>query len=357
MQKKRAKEDTRYTFTVDEKKEMLKRTNGKCAKCGKELILGTKDCTVEHIIPISKGGKNEPSNLICMCKSCNLLKGNDIVQPSWYKYLNEDELPSVERLFIRYLKEYCHISDRNLLPIDQYSMKIHFNAKTGDIYCDSSGRIIDVEKEIIWKKAHLRDDLDKIVEAYKRFNKKNEIECPDLKTRVSYLIREHCLYYVEDSHGEIKAVVPFSLAEMELGVNVKKFIYGSAKANKQMPCVLFVHPINCTSKRVYSRAMIYFFQYIVASLMTTLDTEVMRSIGYSIRTNNLEQEIRLCVAKADISVEGNSIVWDGFTCLDEKDVGIALKPKEIDSYIKKTNAKIKELGLSPKDADIIIQKG
>ena len=116
MQKKRVKEENRYMFTLDEKRTMLKRTDGKCARCGKELHVGTKDCTVEHIIPLSKGGKNEPTNLICMCKSCNLEKGNDIVEPSWYKYLNESEVEVIERLFLRYLKDYCHISSTNLLP-------------------------------------------------------------------------------------------------------------------------------------------------------------------------------------------------------------------------------------------------
>ena len=59
MQKKRVKEDIRYVFTLDEKKEMLKRTKGVCAHCGKTLTVGTKDCTAEHIVPISKGVKTK----------------------------------------------------------------------------------------------------------------------------------------------------------------------------------------------------------------------------------------------------------------------------------------------------------
>lgn len=357
MQKKRVKEENRYMFTLDEKRTMLKRTDGKCARCGKELHVGNKDCTVEHIIPLSKGGKNEPTNLICMCKSCNLEKGNDIVEPSWYKYLNESEVEVIERLFLRYLKDYCHISSTNLLPVDQYSVTIHFNARTGDLYYDSGTRVIDVAKQIVWKKARLRDDLDKIVEAYKRFNKKNNVEYDGVRSRVIYLIKNGCVYYVEDSHGEVKLVVPFALATTGMGVDVKKFIYGSAKANKQIPCVFFIDPINCTSKRVYQRAMMFFFQYVIGSIMSALDTNMLRTLGIGIRTNNLESELRFCFDDDVLDIEDDIIFWDTFTCRERKVFDKqALTPKELEDYVKKTTSKIKELELEVKDVNIVMKE-
>ncbi len=42
-----------------------------CAKCKKNHSL-----TIDHIVPITKGGKNEKSNLQILCRSCNLLKSN-----------------------------------------------------------------------------------------------------------------------------------------------------------------------------------------------------------------------------------------------------------------------------------------
>jgi len=41
----------------------------KCLKCGSESKL-----TIDHIIPISKGGENRLFNLQCLCKSCNSIK-------------------------------------------------------------------------------------------------------------------------------------------------------------------------------------------------------------------------------------------------------------------------------------------
>lgn len=50
----------------------LKRTNNCCAICGRNDI----DLTIDHIIPISRGGTNTPDNIQPLCKSCNCRKGN-----------------------------------------------------------------------------------------------------------------------------------------------------------------------------------------------------------------------------------------------------------------------------------------
>jgi len=44
--------------------------NRKCAYCGSE-----KNLTLDHIIPQCRGGKDIKTNVVCACKSCNLLKG------------------------------------------------------------------------------------------------------------------------------------------------------------------------------------------------------------------------------------------------------------------------------------------
>lgn len=48
--------------------------NEKCAYCGQRRKL--KNMTVDHIIPLSKGGTDDISNLQCTCKMCNRLKDN-----------------------------------------------------------------------------------------------------------------------------------------------------------------------------------------------------------------------------------------------------------------------------------------
>ena len=49
---------------------ILKRDNFRCTICGASSADGAK-LEVDHIKPVSKGGKTEPSNLRTLCKSCN----------------------------------------------------------------------------------------------------------------------------------------------------------------------------------------------------------------------------------------------------------------------------------------------
>lgn len=74
--------DERRLFTYNERKTILKRSYGICACCGKKLT--TKTMTVEHVIPLSKGGKNELDNLIALCPDCNKMKGNLLYLPSGF---------------------------------------------------------------------------------------------------------------------------------------------------------------------------------------------------------------------------------------------------------------------------------
>lgn len=63
--------------------EVYNRTNGRCAYCGVKLqdnATGKEDhdiFTLDHILPISKGGTRDISNLRSCCKRCNNLKGGN----------------------------------------------------------------------------------------------------------------------------------------------------------------------------------------------------------------------------------------------------------------------------------------
>lgn len=45
-----------------------------CVHCGKKFRKGSID--IDHIVPQSKGGTNDPKNLQCLCIHCNRSKGN-----------------------------------------------------------------------------------------------------------------------------------------------------------------------------------------------------------------------------------------------------------------------------------------
>ena len=53
--------------------DILKRDRFKCVICGRSAKDGVK-LHVDHIIPVSKGGKTEYSNLRTLCDACNFGK-------------------------------------------------------------------------------------------------------------------------------------------------------------------------------------------------------------------------------------------------------------------------------------------
>lgn len=72
----------RRVFSVYEKRTIYAKHNGTCAICGRPVKF--KKMTVDHIVPLSKGGTNEMSNLRLACCSCNRIK-SDVDDDEFYR--------------------------------------------------------------------------------------------------------------------------------------------------------------------------------------------------------------------------------------------------------------------------------
>lgn len=56
--------------------QILERDHFRCQRCGHGAADGYK-LHVDHIVPVSKGGKTEPANLQTLCEACNNSKSDD----------------------------------------------------------------------------------------------------------------------------------------------------------------------------------------------------------------------------------------------------------------------------------------
>lgn len=54
-------------------KRLVIERDKKCKKCG-----SAHDLTIDHIVPLSRGGTNTPENLQALCRKCNANKSNFI---------------------------------------------------------------------------------------------------------------------------------------------------------------------------------------------------------------------------------------------------------------------------------------
>ena len=62
----------RRNFSFSERSAVYTKTEGHCAICGK--FVPYTEFTVDHIVPLAKGGSNDLSNLQCACGVCNRIK-------------------------------------------------------------------------------------------------------------------------------------------------------------------------------------------------------------------------------------------------------------------------------------------
>ena len=60
---------------------------GVCPYCNSKITL--KDCHLDHMEPLSKGGSNEKSNLIFCCAHCNLKKSDKSLK-QWLKIISKE---------------------------------------------------------------------------------------------------------------------------------------------------------------------------------------------------------------------------------------------------------------------------
>ena len=62
----------RRSFTPAERIAVYNKSEGRCAICGE--FVSYDEFTVDHIIPLAKGGDNKLNNLQCACRVCNRIK-------------------------------------------------------------------------------------------------------------------------------------------------------------------------------------------------------------------------------------------------------------------------------------------
>ena len=77
-----SKQDTRLPLNSSIRKLIFERDFYRCINCGTH-----KSLSIDHIVPVSKGGGNEIKNLQTLCATCNSSKGNK----SMSEWLESDE--------------------------------------------------------------------------------------------------------------------------------------------------------------------------------------------------------------------------------------------------------------------------
>jgi 5-methylcytosine-specific restriction endonuclease McrA len=68
----------------------------RCVYCGAGL--GLENVTLDHVIPLSRGGSHQPGNLVSACQTCNQRKGSLLPTEFFARY------PAAGQNFMRYAR-------------------------------------------------------------------------------------------------------------------------------------------------------------------------------------------------------------------------------------------------------------
>lgn len=73
---------------------IYKRDGHKCQYCG-----STKDLTIDHVIPRSKGGLDSWENMVACCSPCNTKKGNKTLEQIGMRLIKQPSAPMNKFMF------------------------------------------------------------------------------------------------------------------------------------------------------------------------------------------------------------------------------------------------------------------
>lgn len=132
----RARIENREQISREIRSQVFYDGGKRCAHCGKPMEIDG-EFTLEHVIPLAKGGTNTKDNLVALCETCNKAKGDNVVDPyTYYRYLSEKRRCELKIRFDRYMASMDYLTMRNVFPTDEFDIR----ANTG--YLMKSGRVV-----------------------------------------------------------------------------------------------------------------------------------------------------------------------------------------------------------------------
>jgi len=101
-------------------RELFLRDAHLCMYCGKEFA--ERHLTRDHLLPLSRGGRDRWSNVVAACKSCNNAKGNHTPEEANMQLLAVPYAPN--------WAEYLALSNRRILADQMEFLKAQFRRRS-----------------------------------------------------------------------------------------------------------------------------------------------------------------------------------------------------------------------------------
>ena len=100
-------------------RELFTRDANLCMYCGNKNY--SASLTRDHVVPLSKGGKDQWSNVVAACRNCNIRKGNRTPEKA--------HMPLLAIPYIPNWAEYLALSNRKILADQMEFLKTQFSGR------------------------------------------------------------------------------------------------------------------------------------------------------------------------------------------------------------------------------------
>lgn len=108
------------------RKNIFIRDQNHCQYCGQRF--DSKDLSIDHVVPISRGGKHSWQNVVCACINCNKIKGNKTPAEAGMQLIRKPRRPGWIHFsrFTRKSEEYTLW--RNFVDFAYWNVSLHEDA-------------------------------------------------------------------------------------------------------------------------------------------------------------------------------------------------------------------------------------
>ncbi len=232
MTNKRHQVEERESFTEEEREKIAAKSDHKCVKCGKKVFFGY-GATIDHYVPLKKGGTNDRVNLVMMCEDCNQAKGSKVLPINIAAvYLKPEYKSELSDYFENFLKSFEYLSRGNLLGADAYEFFVF-----PEVAADAANRLQRKGKQLsiplapsklILTRAYPEDE-DRLVEYFARYLKKYDMldSVEAARVNIRFWMRFGAIYFVE-RNGEVYNMSTIMMSKFNY-ISVNLFSYYATK--------------------------------------------------------------------------------------------------------------------------------
>ena len=191
----------RDKFTDEEKHIIGRKSDNRCCHCGKTVFINYEG-TIDHFIPLDKGGSNSMYNLIMLCKTCNEEKDNKIMSMQYIPYLKDKYKKELSAYVNSYITVMDYMQRNRLLAFDEYTINCEALASDHNSHSKYHVGVFTLKLKLAtW------NDLNRIHEYFTKYLKKYLTNVHDYE-QLKYYAKENiifwmqfgCIYYIEKNN-------------------------------------------------------------------------------------------------------------------------------------------------------------